>query len=76
MVYTTSIQLGIKWRILGIVFCFIPIINTCILLKILLIIKESGCEKVNIIAHSKGGLDARMAIINPKIANSVASLKC
>lgn len=160
MVYTTSIQLGIKWRILGVVFCFIPIINTCILLKILFIvskeirfetnkmklnntrkeqqicktkypillvhgvffrdykyfnywgripkeleengatiyygnhssalsvedsakelikrieeiIKESGCEKVNIIAHSKGGLDARMAIINPKIANSVASL--
>lgn len=160
MVYTTSIQLGIKWRILGIVFCFIPIINTCILLKILFIvskeirfetnkmklnntrkeqqicktkypillvhgvffrdykyfnywgripkelekngatiyygnhssalsvedsakelikrieeiIKESGCEKVNIIAHSKGGLDARMAIIDSKVSNSVASL--
>ena len=40
MVYATSIQLGIKWRILGIVFCFIPIINTCILLKILFIVSK------------------------------------
>ncbi len=28
------------------------------------IVKESGCEKVNIIAHSKGGLDSRAAIAN------------
>ena len=26
------------------------------------IVKETGCEKVNIIAHSKGGLDSRYAI--------------
>ncbi|MDR1687659.1 MAG: triacylglycerol lipase [Clostridiales bacterium] len=29
---------------------------------ILKIVEETGCEKVNIIAHSKGGLDARNAI--------------
>ena len=26
------------------------------------IVRETGCGKVNIIAHSKGGLDARVAI--------------
>lgn len=30
--------------------------------KIMEVIKETGCEKVNIIAHSKGGLDSRYAI--------------
>lgn len=30
--------------------------------KILEVIEETGCEKVNIIAHSKGGLDSRYAI--------------
>lgn len=30
--------------------------------KIEAIVKTTGCEKVNIIAHSKGGLDARYAI--------------
>lgn len=38
------------------------------------IIKESGCEKVNIIAHSKGGLDSRYAIAKCGIADMVASL--
>ena len=30
--------------------------------KILEVIEKTGCEKVNIIAHSKGGLDSRYAI--------------
>ena len=38
------------------------------------IIKETGCEKVNIIAHSKGGLDSRMAIARGNISKNVASL--
>ncbi len=38
------------------------------------IVKETGCEKVNIIAHSKGGLDCRCAIANEGIAPLVASL--
>lgn len=37
------------------------------------IVKESGCEKVNIIAHSKGGLDSRAAI-SQGAAPYVASL--
>lgn len=42
--------------------------------RILQIIRETGCEKVNIIAHSKGGLDARAALQLPGIAEHVASL--
>ena len=38
------------------------------------IIKETGCEKVNIIAHSKGGLDSRYAISNYGCDKYVASL--
>ena len=38
------------------------------------VIKESGCEKVNIIAHSKGGLDTRYAISNLGMDKYVASL--
>ncbi len=38
------------------------------------IVKSSGCEKVNIIAHSKGGLDCKYAIANLGIAPYVASL--
>lgn len=38
------------------------------------IIEETGCEKVNIIAHSKGGLDARYAIDFLGAAPLVASL--
>ncbi|MBE6789360.1 MAG: triacylglycerol lipase [Ruminococcaceae bacterium] len=38
------------------------------------IIKETGCQKVNIIAHSKGGLDCRYAISELKMAPYVASL--
>lgn len=38
------------------------------------IIKETGCEKVNIIAHSKGGLDSRFAISKYNMDEYVASL--
>lgn len=38
------------------------------------IVESSGCEKVNIIAHSKGGLDCRYAISECGIAPYVASL--
>ncbi|SFD24011.1 lipase family alpha/beta hydrolase [Clostridium uliginosum] len=42
--------------------------------KILDIVKETGAEKVNIIAHSKGGLDARYMISKLDMGNYVASL--
>ncbi len=38
------------------------------------IVSETGCEKVNVIAHSKGGLDMRYALQNCGIAPYVASL--
>ena len=38
------------------------------------IVEETGCGKVNIIAHSKGGLDSRYAISNLGAAPMVASL--
>ena len=38
------------------------------------ICQSTGCEKVNIIAHSKGGLDCRAAISDPETAAMVASL--
>ena len=38
------------------------------------IIKETGCEKVNVIAHSKGGLDTRYAISNLGMDKYIASL--
>ena len=41
---------------------------------ILRVIEETGCEKVNIIAHSKGGLDARYMISELGMSEKVASL--
>lgn len=38
------------------------------------IVEEYGCDKVNIIAHSKGGLDCRFAISKLGSENYVASL--
>ena len=38
------------------------------------ICRETGCKKVNIIAHSKGGLDSRYAISNLGMDKYVASL--
>ncbi|MCR5501930.1 MAG: triacylglycerol lipase [Lachnospiraceae bacterium] len=42
--------------------------------RIRTIVRETGCEKVNIIAHSKGGLDSRYAIANCGVSDLVASL--
>ena len=42
--------------------------------RILAICRETGAEKVNIIAHSKGGLDARYAISALGMGERVASL--
>ena len=42
--------------------------------NILKIINDTGCEKVNIIAHSKGGLDSRYAISRLGLSQYVASL--
>lgn len=38
------------------------------------IVAATGCEKVNVIAHSKGGLDMRYALSHTDIAPLVASL--
>lgn len=38
------------------------------------ILQETGCDKVNIIAHSKGGLDSRYAVCKCNAAPYVASL--
>lgn len=42
--------------------------------RIMQIVKDTGCGKVNIIAHSKGGLDSRYAISKLGMAPYVASL--
>lgn len=41
---------------------------------ILKIVKDNGCEKVNIIAHSKGGLDSRYAVSCLGMDRYVASI--
>ncbi|MGN0623847.1 MAG: esterase/lipase family protein [Oscillospiraceae bacterium] len=159
-IYLTSVQLGIKWRVIGAVCGLIPIVNIAVLIKTLRltsaecrfeaekleldsvraengicktkypilmvhgvffrdfrffnywgripaslkrngaeifygnqqsaapvadsgkeladrikqIVTETGCQKVNIIAHSKGGLDSRYAISKLGAAKFVASL--
>jgi len=42
--------------------------------KIMQVISETGCEKVNLIAHSKGGLDSRYMINKLNMGRYVASL--
>ena len=42
--------------------------------RIIQVLEESGAEKVNIIAHSKGGLDCRYAISSLNMGSYVASL--
>jgi len=43
-------------------------------LRIRELCRETGCEKLNIIAHSKGGLDCRYALSKLGVADCVASL--
>ena len=38
------------------------------------IVSTTGCEKINVIAHSKGGLDIKTAIVKQGIADKVASV--
>jgi triacylglycerol lipase len=42
--------------------------------RILQVLSQTGAQKVNIIAHSKGGLDCRYAIANLGLEDKVASL--
>ncbi len=42
--------------------------------RIRAIVEETGCEKVNVIAHSKGGLDIRAALAFEGVAPLVASV--
>lgn len=42
--------------------------------RIRAVVAESGCEKVHLIAHSKGGLDCRYALAHLGVAPCVASL--
>lgn len=94
-VYLTSVQLGVKHRVLAALCGWIPFLNIWYLTKIIRItseeaefetekweldarirqiVEETGCEKVNIIAHSKGGLDSRAAIAHCGMAPYVATL--
>lgn len=34
-IHTSSVQIGIKWRVLGVIFAFIPVINAAVLFKML-----------------------------------------
>ncbi len=38
------------------------------------ILADSGCEKLNVIAHSKGGLDMRLVLADPEFVPLIASL--
>ncbi len=42
--------------------------------RVMQIVAETGCEKVNILAHSRGGVDARYMIARLEMAEYVASL--
>lgn len=42
--------------------------------RVLAVLEQTGAEKVNLIAHSKGGLEARYMITHCGMANHVASL--
>ena len=160
LVYINSVQLGIRWRVIGLACCLIPVVNLAVLIYIIIITKReanseirrikrnkarqydwvcrtkypifmvhgimwrdghnlnywgripeelenngaviyygehnssssceaaaaeisarlksivenTGCEKVNVIAHSKGGLDIRTAIDHMGVAPYIASV--
>lgn len=38
------------------------------------IVQETGCKKVNVIAHSKGGLDAKCAVVTTDVSKYIASI--
>ena len=42
--------------------------------RITQIVESTGCEKVNVIAHSKGGLDIKTAVAKQGMADKVASI--
>ncbi len=42
--------------------------------RIMDIVRETGCEKINVIAHSKGGLDTRSVIAHTGAGKYIASL--
>jgi triacylglycerol lipase len=51
-IYISSIQLGIKWRVLGAVFAFFPIVNLVILMNIISIVrKEVNFENAKILLN-------------------------
>ena len=52
----------------------VKVSGECIAARIRQIVEETGCEKVNIIAHSKGGLDVKYAVAKTGIAPYVASV--
>ena len=111
LVYTSSLQLGFKKRVIGAICGWIPFfrdfdhfnywgripaelekngatiyygehnsaaaVNDSALeleKRIKEIVQQTGCGKVNIIAHSKGGLDSRTAIATTSARQYVASL--
>lgn len=49
--------------------------NTQMLMRtILAALEQTGAEKVNLLAHSRGGIEARYAVRQPELAGKVASL--
>lgn len=69
-VYFTSVQLGIRIRVVDALCSWIPIANLFILHRTI----RTTDSEVNIIAHSMGGLGCRCAIANTGAASYVASL--
>lgn len=50
-IFVTSVQLGMKWRILGALFGFVPIVNLCILIHMIRLVSnevEFETEKVEL----------------------------
>ena len=48
-IYTSSVQIGIKWRVLGVIFAFIPVINLIILFKMIKLTDDeyrTECDKL------------------------------